>query len=251
MEHITKYGTASAFQKKNRILVSTLAAYGGREEPRGFGRLKESCDKFGVEISCLGSGTLFVDMFQSKLAYVGQCLWDLRNDYDYVISLDSADTLFLRALDTDFPFSERMVFMSERNCFPIEEMRDKFPSVGSSYKFLNAGGFHGKMQEVVKTFAYMAYKRAMLTTPEYSSFGFASTFTDDQAAWCAEALLGNVSIDYKCQFAQTLWGVDLEDDVAFLDGGLINLEHNSKPYILHANGSAAYSIYYDQLIRNA
>ncbi len=247
-----KYGTPSEFQKKNRILVSTLAAYGNREVPLGFEWLKKSCDKFGIELTIFGWGTQFTNMYDSKLSYLGNCIWNVRNDYDYVINIDSADTLFLRSIES-LPFKE-MTFMAERNCFPLEQLRDKFIDNGSSYKFLNAGGFTGTMKNVIKTFCYMAFNRAMLSEPEYTTDGFANTFTDDQACWSVEYLKHYVNIDKKCEMFQTLWGVDKipsnnNPDFRISDFGFKNYEHCTYPMILHGNGSANYDEIYKAIIK--
>ena len=205
-----KHGTPSDYQKNNRILVSTLAAYGGREVPKGFDWLKQSCDKFGIELTIFGWGDMFVNMYDSKLEYVGYQIYQLRDLYDWVIHIDSADTLFLRELYGDLEDCVKgMWFCAERNCFPIEALRqplmDKAP-VWTSYKFPNAGGFIGDMKTVVKTFAYMHYKRVLLNgTPEMTD-GTCTTLNDDQAAWCLEALNGYVGIDYDCLVFQSLWG---------------------------------------------
>lgn len=249
-------GTPSEFQKKNRILVSTLAAYGGRDVPIGFEWLKHSCEKFGIELTVFGWGSQFVNMYTTKLEYLGYCLWQLRKNYDYVINVDSVDTLFLRPLDSGFPLWNKIHFAAERNCFPIEKIREDFPETGTSYKFLNAGGFTGKMSDVVKTFGYMKYKWFLLNQgqePEESSEGDANTFTDDQAAWCVEYLQGYVKIDHKCTVFQTLWGHDKRFDRPFPDfemygNRLVNRETQRVPLVLHANGSAEYESIYNKIV---
>lgn len=252
MSEVIKYGTASEFQKKNRILVSTLAAYGGREVPRGFDWLKKSCDKFGVELSILGDSMMFDNMYNTKLEYLGYCLWQLRNDYDYVINIDSADTLILRPLDGSVQQFQNMTFCAERNEFPLEQLREplikKTEKWGTTYRFLNAGCFAGNMVDVVKTFAYMRYKRSVLNDVPEMTHGTCTTFSDDQAAWNLEFLNGYVNIDDKCRLFQSLWGVDRQRDILYNSKGLLNLEHNTRAFVVHANGSAEYEDIYNKVI---
>lgn len=264
MEHITTYGQASEFQKVNRVLVCTLAAYGGREEPRGFGWLKQSCDKFGVELTIFGEGHRFIDMYSSKLEYVGHCIWQLRDQYDYVLCIDSADTLFLRPLDNSIlptAFGPKMVFCAERNCFPLEQLRPVLEGKAAglpatTYKFLNAGGFYGDMREVTKVFAYMAYKKHMLGgVPEMEYKGMTS-LSDDQAAWSLEYAKGLVGIDHYCRVFQSLWGHDYSVCFDFVEPfsgekgvKLISVEHWTQPLLLHGNGGAKYEDIYNKIVR--
>jgi hypothetical protein len=109
------------------------------------------------------------------------------------------------------------------------------------------------MKDVIKTFAYIEFDRATRTEPEYSTDGFANTFTDDQARWIVSYLQGYVNIDHQCKFGQTLWGVDKipsvnNKDIYIGHGVLLNLEHQTRPFILHGNGSANYDEIYKQMI---
>ncbi len=245
------YGKASEFQNKNRILVSTLAAYGNREVPIGFEWLKQSCDKFGIELTILGWGTQFTNMYDSKLEYVGYEIFQRRNNYDYVMNIDSADTLFLRELSSgDFNFN-KTTFCAERNEFPLEQLRQPIIDKNltySSYKFLNAGAYCGTMNDVLKTYAYQKYKRWILQNIPEMTYGTCTTFSDDQAAFNLDFYNEMVDIDSMCFTFQSLWGVQIEKDVVIRNGELVNLEHSTLPLLLHANGSANYEEYYKQII---
>lgn len=135
-----------------RILVSCVAAYRFRRRPAGFRRLRRSCRSNGVNLTVFGRFTRFVNMYQTKLLYLGERLEQLRH-YDYMLNVDAADTLLPRPLHGIFHYvGDRMLFCAERNCFPFASLQDRMPATGSTYNSLNAGGFLSVMSTACNVF---------------------------------------------------------------------------------------------------
>jgi hypothetical protein len=218
-----------------RIFVSCVAAYGWRPRPPGFHRLKRSCRRHGVELASFGRFTTFQNCYLTKLVYLGQCLEAVKHRYEFVLNIDASDTLLLRPLDGVLDYvRDRMLFCAERNCFPLTDLADRMPVTGSSYNFLNAGGFIAPMRVACSTINEILDITRHLTC--------------DQAAWSMAYLNGLVDVDHRCQVFQSLWGVGAADVQLIGDPpAVLNVEHDTRPFVLHANGSSKRGSLYRQL----
>ena len=197
------------------VLVCSVCCY--QKNPPGVDIMLKSAASWGIQVE-LFKGRRWQNMYETKLVYLHECLESYKSRYDYVICHDAADVVWLSDLD-DFEYPRKMTFAAERNCFPDASLHDRYPMTATSYRFLNAGGFCGPMDHVLECF------QKVRTIKDHKN--------DDQLAWSLGYLEGiGYEIDSDCEIFQTLWGHgehEFECDH--------NVETDTCPFILHANGS--------------
>ena len=62
--------------------------------------------------------------------------------------------LFIRDLEAIWEHrnEDKVIWAAERNCYPVESLKSKYPVCHNSYKYLNGGGFFGRMDLVLECF---------------------------------------------------------------------------------------------------
>lgn len=215
-------GNPSSFQTTNKILVSCIAAYKGRSVPTGVQELIKSCKKFNIQLSIFGTDVCFTTMWNIKFVLLESYL--KQTESDWILNVDASDVLFIR--DLEYIFSQRnedkVIWAAERNCYPIESLKEKYPACHNSYRFLNGGGFFGKRDLVLKCFDCKPLNHCDC----------------DQGGHSQNYLSGNLPmiLDHNCNIFNTLWGHS-DEDFDIQEGFLYNKETKTNPAILHANGS--------------
>jgi len=196
---------------------------------------------------------MFVNMYETKLWSLGIELRRIKDQYDHIINIDAADTLFLRhikELDINY-LKGMMLFAGERNQFPFKQLDDLYSEEEKreEYPYLNGGGFMGEMPAVIRAFDHMEARR-MFSSGTLIANEFTDYFRDDQGAWAYEYVHGYpIVIDNTAQVFQTLCLVDQEKNLCIENGELFNMITGTQPFILHANGSSDYQNIYEQIIK--
>jgi hypothetical protein len=228
-------GLSNDFQKEKRILVCSIAAYRGKSLPPGFAVLIRSCMRFGIQIRFFGFDKYWQDMYHTKFIHLLECIRALRNEYDYVIAVDAEDIVFLRPLEEIYEIAttfQDVTWCAERNCFPHPELASQYPMAPTSYKYLNGGGFFGKINDVVDCMEKVS--------------AWIGDHNDDQAVLSKAYISGQfpIKLDYHCKVFQSLFAHKNTDLEIQPDHKIWNPETQTFPCILHANGKTQHMAAY-------
>lgn len=118
----------------------------------------------------------------------------------------------------------RILFSTEKACWPDTTLADKYPECETIYKFLNSGLYFAPRDLFIRLFDW--------DMPEY--------ITDDQL-WATQQFLFNddsgISLDTECNVFQS-YSFVAEDEYGYLkDGGRIgNYNTGTLPVLVHGNG---------------
>lgn len=233
-----RIGTPSAFQKRRKILVCAVASY-PNGLPVGVKIFLRSAMRHGIAVELFGTERKWENFYIDKVVRLREDLRPLAGDYDHVLLLDAADVVFARGLEEVMEASQewdKMTFNAERCCYPDPGLAEHYPACETSYKYLNAGCWLGRMPDVL---AQMDRLVALVQPGDWSGDD-SRLWGDDQLLWTRYLLSGGgIGIDSQCEVFQTLHMVN---DGELWDG--INEETGTQPCIYHANGmnqcSAAY-----------
>lgn len=160
---------------------------------------------------------------------------------DLLLFIDCWDVLFLRdpamAIDCWQHYGGEILFNAEKNLFPRTDLLDRYPDLGTPYRFLNSGVFIGAAGSVYNLLKEMNldsipddHQKNGVWHHENDQAYFLEAFTTSQM---------DLSLDHNCILCQTLHGVDeSEVEITRLDGELAiqNKLTNSFPVMAHANG---------------
>ncbi len=178
--------------------MSGLLVFSANPDPL----LLESARRVGIEIASYAVDP-WRDYVHGKLR-LGVEFLRTRSE-SVAMWLDGFDSLILKPEVEILSRLEATVLISaERNCFPDSERASEFPGTGSLPRFLCAGGYIGKREELV---AAMEIVLSM------------ATGGDDQRAWTAVYLAGAVpglAIDHERKIFQSMGDGDLTGDTCAL-----------------------------------
>jgi len=188
--------------------------------------LRESCAKFELPLHFCAAAELngrFSGNFRiSKLVAALEAMRELRGTYDFVAWADGFDTL-VQAPPSKFEEryalagSPELLLSAEKNCFPDPHkvpMYDAKLSTDSSYKYVNAGTWMGRVDFLIEKIQDMVLKYPREV--------------DDQRMWTNEYLSdtsGQIKLDVDRWIFQTAWGTTPDE-----------LSHDC--CVLHWNGGA-------------
>lgn len=219
------------------------------EDTDGLKRLQESASRYGIPLKVLGLEKSWTGGEVARLENPGggqkinllkPYLQELEDD-DILVFVDGYDVVFtgaiedaLEAFNNDFP--KDIVFSAEKSCWPDSGLADSYPKVDSEYRFLNSGTFIGKVSELKKV-----TEEEILDTD------------DDQLYYTRKLLSGQYSmqLDSFCSIFQTIeaaWG-----DIKYIhtsedgEGNLINKVFDTKPIMVHGNGSTRSKIFFNRV----
>jgi hypothetical protein len=232
-----KVGEASEFQKRWRILVCAICSYPG-DWPQGVHNTLKSAARFGIQVRLFGQGVAYHNSYSTKLIHLGECIEACFNEYDWVLVIDAADSLFLRPLEDIFSLAGSRpghLFAAERNCWPEPRLASCYPSAASSFRYLNGGGSIGRMADVWRNMELLSGK---------------DTRGEDQHVW-AKAMCMNLRLDWMCEVFQTLYMTGAHDFEIRDEGGILKLynrETGTFPCIAHGNGGSGKSPIFQKLI---
>jgi hypothetical protein len=214
------------FASSKEVLVCTAATH----RTSGLADLEQSCERAGIQLRVFGlrQGSRWRGFKFNKLKTL---CWELQKPnpvYEYVFYTDAFDSVIVSnlacimrkflALDTP------LLFSAEANCYPacLGQREDDYPISPTKYRFLNAGGFVGRADYLLKVMT------------EWHALNHDAY--DDQQWWPKVYLSGKtqIKLDHGCDIFQCLH--KCEDDVELSPSGIRN--RITGPCIVHANGFA-------------
>jgi hypothetical protein len=166
----------------------------------------------------------------------------------WVMWVDATDTIFMRdpmiAVDLLERSGKRMLFSSERNCFPDKRLEEHFKSRAISARsntdsiYINAGVFVGYRKDVIE------HLKCIDSIPKPIDYKY-DLRSDDQWLWhkmfiYQDSFGASIAIDYGCEMSlSTVMNAPFDVDGAS-DGRVkcIKMKCNgAMPVVLHLNGS--------------
>jgi hypothetical protein len=221
--------------------------------------LKASCDYFGLELVTLyhkGAWTTH----RLKDFYLKRYLEHTPSE-EIILFTDGYDTLFLcpenEIMEKYRMFSAHVVFAAEKNCWPCQDLSERYPPSTSPFRFLNSGGFIGKTEVLLFLLNKMSLDNKSIGHDEPYSWS-------NQYCWTS-IFLENcefISLDYNCSLFlelstdfKTLFpkgirgGVNrqseelskeeqqrLNDELILKNGRVSAIKTNTTPSHIHFNG---------------
>lgn len=122
----------------------------------------------------------------------------------------------------------RLLFGSEKNCWPDKTLISKYPPVPKGNQFLNSGGFIGFAADV---FSIVAYKD--VADNDDDQLYFTKIYLDEEMR-----TKHKIQLDHTSKIFMNLFGATEEIDLQWLnnEAKLVNTVFNTKPSVLHGNG---------------
>jgi hypothetical protein len=143
---------------------------------------------------------------------------------DIILFIDAFDVAYVgdeeQLLRRYQKFTKPIVFGAERLCSPDAELASQYPQTDSEFKFLNSGGFIGRV---------WALRRCM------SDYKYTDSI-NDQLYWTRKFLSNQnlIELDYKSEIFLNC--VDTDKNDHFCDGTTAYYKH-AQPLLIHANGA--------------
>ncbi len=193
----------------------------------GLKKLEKSLNHFGWDSLFLinawrGYGSKFRDTYD--YLKTGE-----EDNTDLIVYSDSYDSFMLATPEEVIEkymanFSPKLLYYSERACWPHENLAAQYPKVeGTPYQYLNGGGVICSPSQYIKLIE--------LDFPEYD--------INDQVhstnLYLNRNREANIVLDHFAKIYQCI-GHHGETDFSYEDGRLINNITGEKPCIIHGNG---------------
>ena len=194
----------------------------------GLKRFEDSCKFHGLKYELIGmdqewkggdmrlggGGGMKINLLKSHI--------NIRCDEEIILVTDTYDVVFcnnpVNILKKFNEHETEILFSAETECWPDNQLKTKYPSSNSKYKYLNSGGFIGKVKHV---------KKMLLKNLKDEE--------DDQLYYTKEFLFNKdlkIKLDYDCTIFQTTDYNDLSIDFKFI----YNKTTNTHPCHFHGNG---------------
>jgi hypothetical protein len=225
-------------QKLNRfqdIVIVSPAFSASKEIVRDLNASREIYK--GWDINFIGLGNPMKSYIDAKVLAVKTFAEINNNMFEWLLVLDSNDTLVIRDFDVNLKnvldsFQKPIIFSGETNCYPLKELRGLYTSE-SLTKYLNSGVIAIKKDFVDKLFNHILFLYENFK--EYSSVGYNSP--NDQTYYSlvlfSKELRDFIAIDEQGLISVSTLGIP-DNHFKFNDGLTYN---NSRPYILHCQGN--------------
>ncbi|KAI5705962.1 procollagen-lysine,2-oxoglutarate 5-dioxygenase [Diaphorina citri] len=223
---------------EDKFLVITVAS----NETDGYKRFIQSAEVNKLQVKTLGLHQPWLGGDMSSLGG-GYKVNLLKNELDemditddmIILVTDSYDVIIdggvndiLERFNT---FDANIVFGAERLCWPDTSLYDKYPAVGSGYRYLNSGGFIGYAKDIKELISNRSIKNE-----EDDQLYYALLFLDETLRTKHKIVL-----DTLANLFQNLYG-SLEDIKLNFDLDefvhLTNTKYNTNPVIIHGNGKS-------------
>ena len=146
--------------------------------------------------------------------------------YD-VVALNECTNKLLEENILSFFDDNKVTFNAEINCFPDGSLAGRYPDTNSKWKYLNAGIYTGKAENILYMLDLVLNK--MMNSMD--QLEFSKLFLDSRL----------IDLDYECKVFQTLYSgsvggsVDLSDFIV-KNGTIYNKQYNTVPLLFHGNG---------------
>lgn len=208
-------------------------------------RYKESCIRYGVNPVILGLGEKWKggDMAKGpgggqKVNYLKKYLENVKEN-KLIIFTDSYDVMMnnnINILKENYKqFNKKVVFASEKFCWPDASLSHYFKNDKYENKYLNSGLFIGYTDDIKK----------ILDNDIFD-------YEDDQLYYTKSFLkykeLNFVELDYENKLFFCLSGQETKCDLNY-SANCITID-NIRPNFLHGNGGESTKIYFNNLITN-
>jgi len=210
------------------FLVITVAT----KKTRTYQQLIRSARVNGIPLKTLGMGEIWKG-FGHKLLLVREELERHKDASDRIILfVDAYDVLINDGVEQILQrfqkFDARVVFSAEANCWPDEDLKNKYPPIAEGKRFLNSGMYIGYAPELY----HMITSSPLNETVDDQRF-FTKIYLDDHQRGQLKFKLDH--------FSDIFQNMDGHNDVQirFDDGKeayILNKKHGSIPAIIHTPG---------------
>lgn len=213
----------------------------GTDMTDGLKRFIKSCNVYGLSYIIMGLGDKWNGGDMSKGPGGGQKICYLINYIKHfnpeqlILVSDSYDVIMTansKEIIKKFnEFNKPIVFASEPNCWPDKSLANKYPNVNSDNKYLNSGGFIGKVKDILKIL------------PETFE-----SHSDDQLYYTKQFLNTSlIELDYKCKIFQCLNKAENNIEILYNKSRVKNKITETLPCQIHGNGDNSRKLYLNKL----
>jgi len=211
------------------------------EETDGYLRFLRSADFFDIQVVTLGMGEEWqggdmdypgggwkVNLLKSELK--------TRNNDDkntMMMFTDSYDVILAAGADTILGQYDKMgggvIFGAENFCWPDINLKDKYPTIKSGYRFLNSGGFIGNIKEIKE----MLTSGGDLKNQDDDQLFYTNIFLDIEMRKKFD-----IKLDTRAEIFQNLNGAEEDIDLEFEGDNpyFFNMNFKTMPMVFHGNG---------------
>ncbi len=201
LKELIIYPNNDAFFESDTEKSNTIEQYNDKltiigiatDKNDGYYRFINSCKYYGLKYKILGENSDIEFSFGNveKLFFLKKEIL-MRNDNEIVLISDVFDVILMATAEEILKRFKEMnvsiLFSAEMVCWPDKSLLNKFPNTDSKYKYLNSGGFIGKVKYLKEIFINNNF----------------DNIYDDQL-YFQEVFFKNKNIvlDYKCKIFQT------------------------------------------------
>ena len=204
-------------QYNNKLTVIGVAT----DKNDGYYRFINSCKYYGIKYKILGINSDVKFSFGNieKLFFLKEEIF-LHDDDEIILVSDIYDVIMMKTtsiiLDIFTEMNIPILFSAEKICWPDTSLKNKHPSTKSIYKYLNSGGFIGKVKYLKEIFINNSF----------------DNIYDDQLYFQQVFFKNkNITLDYECKIFQTF-----DTDVLYKS---LNTCH------FHGNGDSSIKVIFD------
>lgn len=176
--------------------------------------------------------------FNDKIIAFYDYLITHRAELDYFIYADSYDSFALstqKEVEEKIKFEHGVMYSTEKACWPYTEWAGEYPESPYPHKYLNGGGFVGKVEDFIRM---------------YESDPIANSGKLNDQVWAADHFLrknnDRIFLDTKSDIFQCIGHTD-KDEFKVKGKRLINKHTGSKPVLIHGNGHSKLDWVYELL----
>lgn len=232
--------------------VVTVLCYPHDQVPVTYGFMYQSAERLGIQLHVFGRNEPFESFLSAKIIRLWKWITSLPNHFQYVLFVDSRDTLFARPLaDICEEFNaigSPLIMSGEYRAYPgcHTDWEARFTKYPSGVNFHNTGGFIGHRDTLVCALRLLENMSHLLK--DGCTMGYANYFEDDQHLWQLAAIMNVVPIrvDHEQRIFDTasVTPIGHYDFYKATPAAPVVLKNGSRPCILHFTGPAVCAIPY-------
>lgn len=154
-------------------------------------------------------------------------------EYTHFIYTDGFDTVALQPLSNvliKYKQTDKMLFSTEKQCFPRVDWIERHPKVDSEWQYLNHGQFIAPIETFLRL--YEGVFDLPITCQEYAMDLFLNGSND-------------IILDTNCEVFQTVAFCKPTEEFEIIDGSIVNIATGSLPSFAHGNGKTNIQWVYD------
>lgn len=156
------------------------------------------------------------------------------NDDEIILFTDGSDAIIVadeeEILSKFYEFKSDLVFSAEVNCWPDKNLAKKHNQIDSPYKYLNSGGFIGKVGMIKYFLNKMNFN--LLFYPRSNQILWMQQYLNHQDL---------ITLDHNCSIFYALVDIDTKDftkTLTITNNRLFNNITKTQPCHIHFNGNA-------------